>query len=277
MDFVSRFLTKFSKLNRRQLIIGFLGAGFLVFILLSIYILKDLPSPSRLDDGGAIPYSTHLYSRDNKLLYEIYHEQNRTPVELDSLPVYVKQATISIEDKDFYRHSGISVFGGVLRAFKETLLKKKLQGGSTITQQLVKSALLTPERTITRKVKEMILALLVERKYPKDEILEMYLNQVPYGGTAWGIEEASRLYFNQPASKLTLAQAALLAGLPQAPSLYSPYSNPKAAKARQEQVLLTMKDEKYITQAQYDKAIKTKLSFSPPKNQIKSPHFVFYV
>ena len=277
MDFVRRFLTKFSKLNRRQLIIGFLGAGFLVFILLSIYILKDLPSPSRLDDGGAIPYSTHLYSRDNKLLYEIYHEQNRTPVELDSLPVYVKQATISIEDKDFYRHSGISVFGGVLRAFKETLLKKKLQGGSTITQQLVKSALLTPERTITRKVKEMILALLVERKYHKDEILEMYLNQVPYGGTAWGIEEASRLYFNQPASKLTLAQAALLAGLPQAPSLYSPYSNPKAAKARQEQVLLTMKEEKYITQAQYDKAIKTKLSFSPPKNQIKAPHFVFYV
>ena len=277
MDFVRQFLTKFSKFNRRQLIIGILGAGFLVFVLFSIYILKDLPSPSRLDDGGAIPYSTHLYSRDNKLLYEIYHEQNRTPVELDSLPVYVKQATISIEDKDFYRHSGISVFGGVLRAVKETLLKKKLQGGSTITQQLVKSALLTPERTITRKVKEMILALLVERKYPKDEILEMYLNQVPYGGTAWGIEEASRLYFNQPASKLALAQAALLAGLPQAPSLYSPYSNPKAAKARQEQVLLTMKEEKYITQAQYDKAIKTKLSFSPPKNQIKAPHFVFYV
>ncbi|OGK74955.1 hypothetical protein A2459_04125 [Candidatus Roizmanbacteria bacterium RIFOXYC2_FULL_41_10] len=211
------------------------------------------------------------------MLYEIYHEQNRTPIELESLPVYVKQATISIEDKDFYKHSGISVFGGVLRAVKETVLKKKLQGGSTITQQLVKSALLTPERTLTRKVKEMILALLVERKYTKDEILEMYLNQVPYGGTAWGIEEASRLYFNKPASKLTLSQAALLAGLPQAPSLYSPYSNPKAAKNRQEQVLLTMKEERYITQSQYDQAIKTKLHFSPPKNQIKAPHFVFYV
>jgi len=277
MDFVRQFLTKFSKLTRRQLIIGLAGGVFFFFLLFSVYILKDLPSPSRLDDGGAIPYSTHLYSRDNKLLYEIYHEQNRTPIELESLPVYVKQATISIEDKDFYKHSGISVFGGVLRAVKETVLKKKLQGGSTITQQLVKSALLTPERTLTRKVKEMILALLVERKYTKDEILEMYLNQVPYGGTAWGIEEASRLYFNKPASKLTLSQAALLAGLPQAPSLYSPYSNPKAAKNRQEQVLLTMKEERYITQSQYDQAIKTKLHFSPPKNQIKAPHFVFYV
>jgi len=260
----------------KYFIFGFLIA-LTVFLGNAAYLfIEALPSPSQVESyQGSL--STHLYSRDNKLLYEIYHEQNRTPIELESLPVYVKQATISIEDKDFYKHSGISVFGGVLRAVKETVLKKKLQGGSTITQQLVKSALLTPERTLTRKVKEMILALLVERKYTKDEILEMYLNQVPYGGTAWGIEEASRLYFNKPASKLTLSQAALLAGLPQAPSLYSPYSNPKAAKNRQEQVLLTMKEERYITQSQYDQAIKTKLHFSPPKNQIKAPHFVFYV
>src|SRR3989339_2104690 len=261
MDFVRQFLTKFSKLTRRQLIIGLAGGVFFFFLLFSVYILKDLPSPSRLDDGGAIPYSTHLYSRDNKLLYEIYHEQNRTPIELESLPVYVKQATISIEDKDFYKHSGISVFGGVLRAVKETLLKKKLQGGSTITQQLVKSALLTPERTLTRKVKEMILALLVERKYTKDEILEMYLNQVPYGGTAWGIEEASKMYFGKSAKNLTLAESALLAGLPQAPSAYSPYTNPQAAKARQRSVLKSMYDLKHITKKEYEKALKATLTY----------------
>jgi len=264
------------KFTKRKLTIWLFFGIILCLLIFAIYILKDLPSPSRLSDG-TIPYSTHLYSRDQTLLYEIYHEQNRTPVKLDSLPEYVKQATIAIEDKDFYRHSGISLFGGILRAAKETVFQQKLQGGSTITQQLVKSALLTPERTITRKVKEMILALLVERRYSKDEILEMYLNQVPYGGTAWGIEEASRLYFNKPSAKLTLAQAALLAGLPQAPSLYSPYSNPKAAKARQQQVLAMMKEQKYITKQQYDKALQTKLNFSPPKNQIKAPHFVFYV
>ena len=255
---------------------GFLIA-LVVFLSNATYnFVISLPSPTQVESYQG-NLSTHLYSRDNVLLYEIYHEQNRTPVKLDSLPEYVKQATIAIEDKDFYKHSGVSVFSGVLRAAKETVFKQKLQGGSTITQQLVKSALLTPERTITRKVKEMILALLVERRYTKDEILEMYLNQVPYGGTAWGIEEASRLYFNKPASKLTLAQAALLAGLPQAPSLYSPYTNPKAAKTRQQQVLLMMKEQRYITQQQYDKAKDAKLSFSAPKNQIKAPHFVFYV
>lgn len=260
----------------KYFIFGFLLA-LIVFLTNAAYALIDsLPSPTQVESYQN-SLSTHLYSRDQTLLYEIYHEQNRTPVKLDSLPEHVKQATIAIEDKDFYRHGGISLFGGILRAVKETVLQQKLQGGSTITQQLVKSALLTPERTITRKVKEMILALLVERRYSKDEILEMYLNQVPYGGTAWGIEEASRLYFNKPSSKLTLSQAALLAGLPQAPSLYSPYSNPKAAKTRQQQVLAMMKEQKYITQQQYEKALQAKLNFSPPKDQIKAPHFVFYV
>jgi len=266
-----------NKLNRKTLFIAGFVAGALIFLGLSIYILKDLPSPNRLAETGTIPYSTHIYSRDGQLLYEVFREENRTPVKLDSLPKYIKEATISIEDKDFYRHGGISLFGGVLRAVKETLIGKKLQGGSTITQQLVKSALLTPERTITRKVKEMILALLVENRYTKDEILEMYLNQVPYGGTAWGIQEASRLYFNKSATKLTLSEASLLAGLPQAPSLYSPYTNPKAAKNRQTEVLSRMLEEGYITNAEYQKAVKTKLKVKAPKNRLKAPHFVFYV
>jgi len=261
--------------------IKYFAFGFLIafIILLGNMVsefINQLPSPSQLESYRA-GLSTHLYSRDGKLLYEVFREENRTPVKLNSLPNYVKQATISIEDKDFYNHRGISLFGGVLRAFKENLSKRKLQGGSTITQQLVKSALLTPERTITRKVKEMILALLVERRYSKDQILEMYLNQVPYGGTAWGIQEASRMYLNKSATKLSLAEAALLAGLPQAPSLYSPYSNPRAAKARQIQVLSRMLEEEYITNSQYQEAIRANLNVRAPKSEIKAPHFVFYV
>jgi 1A family penicillin-binding protein len=256
-----------------------LGFAIAIIILMGNMVtqfINQLPSPAQLESYRA-GLSTHLYSRDGKLLYEVFREENRTPIKLSSLPRYLKEATISIEDKEFYNHGGISLFGGVLRAFKENLFESKLQGGSTITQQLVKSALLTPERTITRKIKEMILALLVERKYTKDEILEMYLNQVPYGGTAWGIEEASRMYLHKSATKLSLSEAALLAGLPQAPSLYSPYTNPKAAKARQAQVLSQMLKERYITKLQYQKAIQAKLNVQAPKSQIKAPHFVFYV
>lgn len=256
--------------------LGFLIAFIILLGNMVAQFINQLPSPTQIESYRA-GLSTHLYSRDGKLLYEVFRDENRTPVKLSSLPQYVKEATISIEDKDFYNHRGISLFGGILRAFKENLLKRKLQGGSTITQQLVKSALLTPERTVTRKIKEMILALLVERRYTKDEILEMYLNQVPYGGTAWGIEEASRMYLNKSATNLTLSEAAMLAGLPQAPSLYSPYANPKAAKNRQRQVLSRMLEEGYINDDQYQRALQAKLNVRAPKSQIKAPHFVFYV
>lgn len=253
----------------------FVGVGG--FVLFFLFILKDLPSPEKLNQPGTIAYSSHIYSRDNKLLYEIFHDQNRTPITLNNLPNHVKWATIAIEDKDFYKHQGISVFGGMLRALRDTVLGKKLQGGSTITQQLVKSALLTPERTIERKVKEIILALLVERTYTKDQILEMYLNQVPYGGTAWGIEEASRLYFGKGTKQLKLHESALLAGLPQAPTSYSPFSNPTAAKNRQVAVLQRMLEEKYISKTAFDNAVKTKLVYATSKTSIFAPHFVFYV
>lgn len=260
----------------KYFIFGFLIA-LVIFLLNSSYnFIDQLPNPTLVENYRGV-LSTHILSRDHKLLYEIYREQNRTPVTLTSLPVHVKEATLAIEDKDFYRHGGISLFGGILRAAKETLLKQKLQGGSTITQQLVKSALLTPERTVTRKIKEMVLALLVERRYNKDQILEMYLNQVPYGGTAWGIEEASRLYFHKSSTKLTLPEAAMLAGLPQAPSLYSPYSNPKAARQRQHQVLTMMLEEKYITPQEYQKALSVKLTIKAPTARLYAPHFVFYV
>lgn len=266
------FLLK--KLNKKLItIIVFLF--FLIFIYW--YIFKDLPNPNLLKNYQIIPVSTQIFDRNGKLLYEIYREQNRTPVKLESLPSYVKQATIAIEDKDFYKHKGISFFGGITRAIKDSILTGKLQGGSTITQQLVKSALLTPKRTIRRKIKEVILALWTERIFTKDEILEMYLNQVPYGGSAYGIEEASKIYFGKSAKDLTLEEAAFLAGLPQAPSIYSPYVDPDRALKRRNLVLRKMKEEGYIDEKTMKKAQKTKLNVLPPKTTIKAPHFVFYV
>jgi len=241
-----------------------------------LLILKDLPSPTKLGSYD-IPISTKIYDRNEKLLFDIFAEQNRTPVPLSDIPKYVQQATIAIEDKDFYRHGGINPLGGVARAIVATVTRGSLQGGSTITQQLVKSALLSPERSVTRKVKEIILAFWVELLYPKDKILEMYLNQVPYGGTAWGIETASEKYFGKKAKDLTLAEAALLAGLPQAPTLYSPFgAHPEKAKLRQGEVLRRMTEDGYITGNQAEEAKKQTLIFTKPTG-IKAPHFVMYV
>lgn len=246
-----------------------------VSIFQSFFFIKELPSPYSI---GKInyPLSTHIYDRNNALLYEVYREQNRTPVSLKELPKYVAQATIAIEDKDFYRHQGVAVFSGIIRAIKEMIINKNLQGGSTITQQLVKTALLTPERTVTRKIKEVILALWTEKIYTKEQILEMYLNQVPYGGSSYGIEEASKTYFGKKAKDLTVEQAALLAGLPQAPSLYSPYINPAAALKRRNDVLNSMNNQGYINEELKVKSQKSKVEVLPPKTSIRAPHFVFY-
>ncbi len=220
----------------------------IAFALLSWeWIFKDLPSPHRLLDTD-FPVSTEIFDRNGKMLYEIYADQNRTPVKIDDLPDYVIQATIAIEDKDFYKHQGFAI-RGIARAIYKDVFKGQLQGGSTITQQLIKNTLLTPEQTIKRKLKELALAWFTELIYSKDEILEMYLNHVPYGGTAYGIEQASKLYFDKSAKVLSLSEAALLAGLPQAPSRYSPFgSQPELAKNRQIQVLKRMVEDGYLTE-----------------------------
>lgn len=255
---------------------------FCAFILILggatyFFIFKDFPSPERLA-STELAQTTKIFDRYGTLLYDIYVDKNRTLVPLSSIPKSVQEATISIEDKDFYTHRGINPIGGMLRAFREIILRQKLQGGSTITQQLVKTALLTPERTLQRKIKEIILAFLVELRYPKDKILEMYLNYVPYGGTAWGIEAASERYFGKSVSQLSLAEGALLAGLPQAPTLYSPYgSHPELAKNRQRAVLRRMVEDGYITQAVSDSAEAEDLTFRPLNENIKAPHFVMYV
>lgn len=245
--------------------------------LVFFWVIRDLPSPYSLKDYKVTPISTKIFDRSGNLLYEIYRDQNRTPVKLKDLPSSIAQATIAIEDKDFYRHKGVSLVSGIFRAVREMVMKRSLQGGSTITQQLVKSALLTPERTLKRKVKEIILAIWTEKIFTKDQILEMYLNQVPYGGSSYGIEEASRTYFGKHAKDLTLEEAALLAGLPQAPSLYSPFVNPAAAVSRRNDVLKNMRDLKYITPVVYEKIRQKKLTVIPPKTGIKAPHFVFFV
>ncbi len=263
-------------LKIQYFLFGCLVTLCLVFIIQSYFFVKALPSPSSI---GKInyPLSTHIYDRNGKLLYEIYRDQNRTPIKLSELPTFVAEATIAIEDKDFYRHNGISFFSGVLRALRESVTTNAIQGGSTITQQLVKSALLSPERTVQRKVKEIVLAIWTERLYRKDQILEMYLNQVPYGGSSYGIEEAAKNYFSKSAKDLTLSEAALLAGLPQAPSVYSPYINPDLAIERRNEVLKKMLEQRYINKNQYEQSVAEKINITPPKTNIKAPHFVFYV
>ncbi len=261
---------------------SFLLVTLIVLVIVSVtgsyyYIFKDLPDPRGLQNYGVIPLSTKIYDRNDKLLYEIYNEENRTPVKLGELPPYVAQATLAIEDANFYKHGGISIFGGIFRAAKDMVLGGTKQGGSTLTQQLVKSALLTPERTIRRKLREAVLALQIEQLLSKDQILELYLSQVPYGGVSYGVQAASKAYFGKDAHDLQLHEAALLAGLPAAPSAYNPYTNFDKAKSRQLSVLRRMRDTGFITQEQEEKAAKADLNFRPPRTEILAPHFVFYV
>jgi len=255
----------------------FIVVVFLFSIFIYFYVFFKLPSPKKLKNFQAIPVSTQILDRNGKLLYHLYRNQKRSIVKIKTLPKYVIDATIAIEDKNFYHHQGVSVVGGILRAIKDTLLRQQLQGGSTITQQLIKSALLSPERTIRRKIKEIVLALWTEKIFTKEEILELYLNQIPYGGATYGIEEAALKYFDKHAKNLTLEEAAFLAGLPQAPSLYSPYSNPKLSLKRRNEVLKAMYDQKYIDKKTYQEAIKKPLKVKPLLEKIKAPHFVFYV
>lgn len=272
----SRIITYF-KTRKMRLLLFLTAIIILSGIIYFNLLLKDLPSPKKLISYD-IPQTTKIYDRNDKLLYEIYTDQNRSLVKLKEIPIYLIHATIAIEDKDFYRHQGVSLFGGILRALKETVLRQKLQGGSTITQQLVKNALLTPQRTISRKFKEIILAFWTEKLYSKDQILEMYLNQVAYGGTSWGIEVAAETYFDKNVKDLTLSEAALLAGLPSAPTVYSPFgAHPEYAKSRQMDVLNRMVQEGYITQEQSQEAGSQPLNYRPQQTNIKAPHFVMYV
>ncbi|MFC1654004.1 transglycosylase domain-containing protein, partial [Patescibacteria group bacterium] len=221
--------------------------------------------------------STKIYDRHGRLLFTFFKDENRSLIELKDIPKHTIDATIAIEDQDFYNHTGISI-RGILRAIKRNTLDNKTQGGSTITQQLVKNALLSPEKTLIRKTKELILALGVELTFTKNQILQMYFNEVGYGGSAYGVEQASMFYFGKHAKNLKLSESALLAGLPAAPTTYSPFgANPELALIRQHEVLRRMVEEGHITSDQADKAKSEKLTFVRPKNNIIAPHFVMYI
>lgn len=254
-----------------------------VFSLLLIYVpllilifLQNLPNPKLLSFRD-IAQTTKIYDRNGILLYQIYANQNRTLVPLSSVPKDLINATIAIEDKDFYKNPGFDL-GAIIRAATANIQGKPLQGGSTITQQLVKSTLLTPEKTISRKIKEIILAFWAERIYTKEEILTMYFNQVSYGGTSWGVEAASQAYFGKKVSDLDLAQSAMLAGLTKAPTIYYPYGdNPTLWKERQKEVLKRMRNLGFITGQEKEEAEEEELTFISRESPIKAPHFVFYV
>lgn len=251
-------------------------AIFVILGLLLYFIYSELPSPTGLTNSHA-PQSSQIFDRNGKLLFSIYREKDQINVPLSAIPKQIQEATIAIEDRNFYNHGAIDL-KGIARAFVYTVFHKQIQGGSTLTQQLVKNSLLTPERTITRKIKEVILAYATELLYSKNKILEMYLNQTPYGGTAWGIEAASQTYFGKHAKDLTLSESALLAGLPEAPTTFSPFgAHPELAKQRQKQVLEAMTEEKYITKEQASEAYDEPLNYKRFATEIKAPHFVLYV
>lgn len=248
--------------------------AFVLLVLAIIYVIKEIPNPAKLSTEYS--QSSQILDRKGRLLFEIYGDKKRTAVKLTDVSDNLKKATLAIEDVNFYKHGGFDV-KGILRGLYRTIVEKRLQGGSTITQQLVKNALLTQERTITRKIKEAILTVATEMLYDKDQILEMYFNQTPYGGTIWGAQSAAREFFNKDVKDLDLAQAALIAGLPASPTKYSPFSHPETAKARQEMVLTRMLEVGYITKEEMEAAKSEKLDYFIDKTGILAPHFVFYV
>ncbi len=257
-------------------VLALIGICVLLTVLLFVFLLRDLPSPTKLA-GSNQPQSTNIYDRNGTLLYSFYEGRDQTYIPLSQIPKIAQEATISIEDREFYHHGAIDI-RGIGRAIVSIILHHRIEGGSTITQQLVKNSLLSSEQTITRKVKEAILSFATEILYPKDKILELYLNEIPYGGTVYGIEAASETFFGKHAKDLTLAQAALLAGLPESPTQLSPFgAHPELAKQRQLLVLQAMQEEGYITKAQQASAAAEPLQYKDISKAIQAPHFVFYV
>jgi 1A family penicillin-binding protein len=266
-------------INRYSLSLGLLTL-FIVFFFYSYMLVtaaRNLPSPEKLSESNG-PLTTEIYDRNGKLLYRLYEGKNRSLSKLNELPPYLVQATIAIEDKHFYSHPGVDI-QGITRAAVDYVQSGEIQGGgSTITQQLIKNTLLTPEQTVKRKIKEVVLAFWAERIFSKEEILQMYFNEVAYGGPAWGISAAAQTYFSKDPKDLTLAESTYLAGLPASPTTYSPYGvYPELGKMRQQQVLRRMVEDGFISEEQASAALQEELKINPPISQINAPHFVMYV
>lgn len=294
IDKVSFMITafKFSSNQRKSKILKkvfFYGTLFFLILFFAAGIAglaafawfsRDLPNPEKILERQIVQ-STKIYDRTGQIvLYEIFGDQKRTLIELDQIPEKVKWATIVIEDKDFYKHHGFDL-RGILRALWVNLVKGgKVQGGSTITQQFIKNSILSSEKTYTRKIKELVLSYQLERKFTKDQILKMYFNEIPYGSTAYGIQSAAKTFFGKDAKDLDLAEGALLAALPKAPTYYSPYGSHKdELLARQKYILDLMAEQNYITkeEAEQAKNIDIMSRIIPRRENILAPHFVMYV
>ncbi len=252
------------------------------FVIFFWQTAANLPAPGQVvrQDG----FSTRIFDRNGVLLYDFYQDERREPISLAQMSQNLINATIAVEDKDFYNHGGFDYLT-ILRIPYYYLTQGRVVGGSTLTQQLTKMMLLTNERKVMRKFRELILSMQIEEMFTKEEILEMYLNEAPYGGNVVGVSLASKMYFNKPASDLTVAEAAFLAGLPQSPSRYSPYAGKTDTdgeflwKVRTEAVLRRMQEDGYISQLQLEEALAEvdSFAFTPQYSDMKAPHFVFYV
>ena len=258
-----------------------------VFIIIVAFLVGNfiwygltLPNPNKLLDRS-VAQSTKIYDRTGQtLLYEIFTGQRRTLIPLSDIPRDLIYATIVIEDKDFYRHSGFNLKGIARALLMDVIHLNASQGGSTITQQFIKNALLTNTKSYNRKIKELILAYEIEKNFSKDQILQMYFNEIPYGSTAYGAEAASQLYFGKSARDLTLDESALLAAMVQAPSYYSPSGqHQEELVARKNLILDSMAKEGYIntTKAETAKNTDTLKKVVSRKENILAPHFIMYV
>jgi 1A family penicillin-binding protein len=262
-------------------LIRFSFLALFLFALFPVYLFYDLPPIKTLPENLNQP-SVKITDRSGRLLYEVIPtEGGRNAVlSVGNIPQCMKDATIAVEDKNFYQNSGIDVAGIIRAAWINFRGGETLSGGSTITQQVARTLLLSDEkteRTLRRKLRETVLAWQLTHTYSKDEILALYLNQIYYGGMAYGIEAASQTYFGKPASDLLLPECALLAGLPQTPGIYNPFTNPEFALERQQVVLGLMEKNGFITSEERVNAENALLSYNPAPYPIEAPHFIWMI
>ncbi len=261
-----------------RIVVPVMLAGALFGVGVLAWVSRDLPTAEGVV-RRTVPQSTKIYDRTGEhVLYDIHGEEKRTAVELQDIPDSLKHATIAAEDRTFYEHKGFK-FTSMVRSLIVNLVKGgRVQGGSTITQQFIKNAIFTNEKLYTRKIKEIILAYQIERKFSKDEILKLYLNEIPYGSNAYGAEAAAQTFFGKPVKDISLAESAVLAALNKGTTYYSPYGNHlDELIGRQHYILDAMAQEEYITQAEADAAKTAKLEFKERRETIEAPHFIFYV
>lgn len=276
---------KISVKNIRPILNNIFSAIIILFLItiivglsLFLYYTKDFPRPDSLSEKSFVE-PTRIYDRTGEvILYTVYGEEKRDIVALDDIPDHLVHAVVSIEDADFYSHSGLD-FKGIARSILENLKNwNRSQGGSTISQQLIRNTFLTGDKTISRKVREIILTLELERRYSKDEIMEFYLNQIPFGGNAYGVEAAAQTFFNKSVSDLEVQESAIIASIIRSPSRLSPYGNHiEELMARKDYTLDRMAYLGYLSEAEAQQYKEKEITFSPSAQLLRAPHFTLEI